>query len=112
MNFLDVLNIVRFGLGSVFLFLGLLIIILAVIGVYRLGYILNRMHVAATCDTMGIFLMLVGLVLIEGFTFTTIKLALIIIFFWITSPICSHLISKAEANTNEDIDLECEEVKL
>ena len=106
------LDIIRFILGSAFLFVGLLIIILAIIGVYRLGYILNRMHVAATCDTMGIFLMLVGLVLIEGFTFTTFKLALIIIFFWITSPVCSHLISKAEANTNEDIDEECMEVKL
>ena len=106
------LDIIRFILGSAFLFVGLLIIILAIIGVYRLGYILNRMHVAATCDTMGIFLMLVGLVLIEGFTFTTLKLALIIIFFWITSPVCSHLISKAEANTNEDIDEECMEVKL
>lgn len=105
-------DVLRVIIGSALMIIGMLTIILAIFGVYRLNYILNRMHVAATCDTMGIFLMLLGLVFIEGFTFNTLKLALIIIFFWISSPICSHLISKVESLTNEKVDEECEEVKI
>lgn len=105
-------DVIRVIIGSVLMIIGMLTIILAIFGVYRLNYILNRMHVAATCDTMGIFLMLLGLVFIEGFTFNTLKLALIIIFFWISSPICSHLISKVESLTNDKVDEECEEVKI
>ena len=106
------LEIIRIILGSLLIVIGLVTIVLAIFGVYRLNYILNRMHVAATCDTLGIFLMLVGLILIEGFTFNALKLALIIVFFWISSPICSHLISKVESLTNEKVDEECEEVNV
>ena len=105
-------DIIRLILGSVFMIVGLITIIFAIIGVYRLNYILNRMHVAATCDTMGIFLMLVGLLFFEGLTFNLFKLVCIIVFFWITSPICSHLISKVESDVYENIDEECEEVEL
>ena len=106
------LEIIRIILGSLLIVIGLVTIVLAIFGVYRLNYILNRMHVAATCDTLGLFLMLVGLILIEGFTFNALKLALIIVFFWISSPICSHLISKVESLTNEKVDEECEEVNV
>ena len=105
-------EVIRIILGSLLIVIGLVTIVLAIFGVYRLNYILNRMHVAATCDTLGLFLMLVGLILIEGFTFNALKLALIIVFFWISSPICSHLISKVESLTNEKVDEECEEVNV
>lgn len=105
-------DVIRVIIGSLLMIIGMITIILAIFGVYRLNYILNRMHVAATCDTMGIFLMLLGLVFIEGLTFNTLKLALIIIFFWISSPICSHLISKVESLTNDKVNEECTEVKI
>ena len=112
-NVLDtILTILRYGVGTLLIFAGLLIIILAIIGIFRLNYVLNRMHVAATCDTLGMLLILVGLVFFEGITFTTLKLVLIVIFFWISSPICSHLIDKIESQTNKNIKDECEEMEL
>ncbi len=109
---MDILTILRLAIGTILIFIGLLIIVLAIIGVYRLNYVLNRMHVAATCDTLGMLFILVGLVFIEGITFTTLKLVCIVVFFWLSSPICSHLIAKIESQTNKNIDNECGEIKL
>ena len=109
---MDILTILRLAIGTILIFIGLLIIVLAIIGIYRLNYVLNRMHVAATCDTLGMLFILVGLVFIEGITFTTLKLVCIVVFFWLSSPICSHLIAKIESQTNKNIDNECGEIKL
>lgn len=109
---MDMLTILRLAIGTILIFVGLLIIVLAIIGIFRLNYVLNRMHVAATCDTLGILFILVGLVFFEGISFTTLKLVCIVVFFWISSPICSHLIAKVESKTNRNIKNECEEMKL
>lgn len=109
---MDILIALRYGIGTLLIFIGLLIIVLAIIGIFRLNYVLNRMHVAATCDTLGMLFILVGLVFFEGISFVTLKLVCIVIFFWISSPICSHLIAKVESRTNKNINKECEEIKV
>ena len=105
-------TVLRLSIGTILIAIGLLIIILAIIGVYRLNYVLNRMHVAATCDTLGMLFILAGLVFFEGISWTTLKLVCIVVFFWLSSPICSHLIAKIESRTNKNIDKECGEIKL
>ena len=111
-NNMDFITMLRLCVGAILIFIGLLIIVLAIIGIFRLNYVLNRMHVAATCDTLGMLFILVGLVFIEGLSFTTLKLVCIVVFFWISSPICSHLIAKIESQTNKNIKKECEEIEL
>lgn len=107
-----IINYIRFSIGVVFLIFGLVVIFSAIIGIYRLGYVLNRMHVAATCDTLALFIMLLGIVIIEGFSFATLKIFGIIVFFWFTSPIYSHLVAKVEVESNEEhIEKECEVIK-
>ena len=108
----DIFTILRFSIGTIFIFVGLLIIVLAIIGIFRLNYVLNRMHVAATCDTLGMLFILIGLVFFEGISPTTLKLVCIVVFFWLSSPICSHLIAKIESRTNKNIKNECGEMKL
>lgn len=99
---------IRFAFAAAFILTGTVIICIALFGVFRFNYILNRMHIAAACDTLGIFLMLVGLIFLTGFTVMSLKLCLIIAFLWMANPVCSHLICKVEVMTNEKIDEECE----
>ena len=40
--------------------------------------------------------------------FTTMKLALIVIFFWIASPISSHMLARLEVTTNDNLRQHCE----
>ncbi|MBQ0001070.1 MAG: monovalent cation/H(+) antiporter subunit G [Clostridiales bacterium] len=92
----------RFIAGSIFLIMGLGIFVVEMIGVFRFKYVLNRMHAAAMGDTLGIGFSLLGLIIMSGFTFTSLKLLLVIIFLWFSSPTSSHLIARLEVATNED----------
>ena len=102
---------IRFILSAALIIAGLLVMCLGVIGVYRFKYVLNRMHAAAMNDTMGIALVMLGLIVMSGFTFTSLKLLLVIIMLWLSSPVSSHLIGRLEITTNADISKHME-VKL
>ncbi len=102
---------IRFLIAAVLLTGGLAIMCIGVIGVYRFKYVLNRMHAAAMNDTLGILLIMLGLIVMSGFTFTSLKLLLIILMLWLSSPVASHLIGRLEITTNENITDEME-VKL
>ena len=97
-----VIEWVRFLAGAVCLLCGLGIFLVEMIGVFRFKYVLNRMHAAAMGDTLGIGFALAGLILMSGFTFTSVKLLLVIVFLWFASPVSSHLIARLEVTTNED----------
>ena len=87
--------------------MGLLVFVIQLIGVYKFKYILNRMHAAGMGDTMGISLCLLGTIFLFGWGFTSLKVAMIIAFLWMASPVSSHLISKLEVTTNERLKEYC-----
>lgn len=97
-----VLEWIRFICGTAFLILGLVMFVIEIMGVYHMKYVLNRMHLAATGDTLGIGLSLVGLMIINGFTFTSLKLLLVVVFLWLSSPVSSHLIARMEVTIDPD----------
>lgn len=92
----------RFLGGAFLLLFGLLIFFIEMVGVFRFKYVLNRMHAAAMGDTLGIGFSLMGLILMSGFTFTSLKLFLVIVFLWFSSPASSHLIARLEVATDEE----------
>ncbi len=79
--------------------IGMLLSIVSVLGTFRFKFVLNRMHAAAIADTGGLFLCILGLCLVLGLNFTTLKFVAIIIFFWFASPVTSHLISNLVYHT-------------
>lgn len=99
---------IRFILGTGLLCIGVAIFILEIFGVFKFRYVLNRMHAAAMGDTLGIGASLLGLMILFGFRFVTFKLVLVLVFLWCASPVSSHLISRLEYNTNEELEKYCE----
>ncbi len=97
-----VIEWVRFIAGGGLLLCGLGIFIIEIIGVFRFHYVLNRMHAAAMGDTLGIGFALLGLIVISGINFTSLKLFLVIVFLWFSSPVSSHLIARLEVTTDEE----------
>ncbi|MDO4345467.1 MAG: monovalent cation/H(+) antiporter subunit G [Eubacteriales bacterium] len=105
---MQILKWTQFVLGTGMLFLGLLIFVVQIFGVFKFKYVLNRMHAAAMGDTLGIGISLIGLMILSGFNFTTLKMGLVIVFLWCASPVSSHLIARLEALTNPHVDKYCE----
>ena len=93
---------------AVFLF-GLFVFFTAVLGLFRFDYVLNRMHAAAVGDTLGVFCILIGLILLHGWSLSAAKAVLLLVFLWLTSPVAGHLIAEMEVWTIPDIHAECKE---
>ena len=96
-----------FLIAALLISLGIFILIIGVFGIFKIHYIMNRLHSAAMLDSLGLFLIAAGAMLIYGFSFETLKLFMIVILFWVASPVCSHLLTNLEYYTNPELDDEC-----
>ena len=97
-----VIEWIRFIVGAGLLLCGLGIFAIEMVGVFRFKYVLNRMHAAAMGDTLGIGFSLLGLIIMNGWNFTSLKLFLVVVFLWFSSPTSSHLIARLEVTTDEE----------
>jgi multicomponent Na+:H+ antiporter subunit G len=82
-------------LSWAFLVAGGFFMVVAGIGVLRLPDLFTRVHAAGVKDTLGAALTLIGLMLQAGFTLVTVKLVLIWLFLWFTSPVAGHAVARA-----------------
>lgn len=103
---------VRFAFSALFILIGLFITICGVIGYYKFKFILNRMHAAALIDTLGLFFIILGLIVASGWNTTSLKLFLVVVFLWLTSPVTSHLISKLIYLTDSNTEKETVEIDV
>ncbi|MCL2617546.1 MAG: monovalent cation/H(+) antiporter subunit G [Defluviitaleaceae bacterium] len=106
------MELIRFAIASVFLLSGLFVLGVATFGLFRLDNALNRLHAAAKCDTLGSLLVLVGLAIFVGFSFMTLKILILILFFWVTNPVAVYMIGRAEVQTSANVENECDVIEL
>lgn len=102
----------KFLAGAALLLLGTAIFLFEMIGVFRFKYVLNRMHAAAMGDTLGIGCCILGLIVMNGLNLASLKLFLVIVFLWFSSPVSSHLIARLEVTTDEEGDRHYRRVNL
>ena len=94
---------IQLAAASACFLVGIIFMILAVFGVNRFHKALNRMHAAAMGDTLGILFVFAGLIVMKGFSMDSLKLFLVILFFWSAGPVSGHMISRLEAMTDEEL---------
>ena len=99
---------IRFIAAALLLLAGLATLFATTVGLFRFHYVLNRIHVAAKCDTFGLLLSFLSLIVIIGWRPASLKLLLIILFLWIANPVSSHLVAHMEVATNPHLEDDCE----
>ncbi|MGN0203892.1 MAG: cation:proton antiporter [Coprococcus sp.] len=102
------ISLARFFIAAVLIMIGILIMAIQTFGIFKLRYVLNRMHAAAMGDSLGIFMIIIGLIIVFGISYASLKLLTVLVLFWFASPVCSHLLAKLEVSTNENLEDECE----
>ena len=102
------MEIVRVIFAAIFLFSGLFTLGIATLGLFRLNNVLNRLHAAAKCDTLGALLVLVSLAIIVGVSFTALKFFILIAFIWLTNPVSAYMIARSEVLTNPNTEEDCD----
>jgi multicomponent Na+:H+ antiporter subunit G len=79
----------------VFVTAGSILLIIGAIGILRMPDFYSRIHPAGITDTMGAWLVLVGLMFASESWLVTVKLVMLLLFLIITSPLASHALAKA-----------------
>ena len=81
--------------GSALLLVGGAVIVIGAAGVLRLPDVYTRLHSAGVSDTLGAGLVVAGLMFYAGWSLVAVKLLLIWLFLFFTSPVASHALARA-----------------
>jgi multicomponent Na+:H+ antiporter subunit G len=82
-------------LSGLLLFLGALFILVGSIGLLRMPDVFTRMHAAGITDTIGAAAIILGLMLVAGWTIVLIKLLVVLLFLMLLNPTASHALARA-----------------
>lgn len=82
-------------LAGVFLAAGAVFVLIGSFGLWRLPDFYTRLHAAGITDTLGLSLMLVGMMFLGGWTLVTVKLVFILLLILLTSPTATHAVANA-----------------
>ena len=82
------LAIILVSFGAFFLLVGSL-------GLIRLPDFFSRSHATGKSDTLGIMLVISGMILTQGFSINSAKLILIIVFVALTNPTATNALARA-----------------
>lgn len=78
-----------------FIALGAFFVLVGVLGLLRLPDIFTRLHAASLTDSLGIELILIGLMIHAGWGLATVKLFFIALFILFTTPTATHALASA-----------------
>ncbi len=93
-------------LTIIFMSLGFCCFLVSAIGVFRLKDFYCRLHAASVCESAGLFLCSLGLLFYEGFNPVGIKIFIIFLAIFMTSPIGTNIITKVAYKKKFDIERE------
>lgn len=82
-------------ISILFVSLGILFMLVGSIGIVRLPDFYSRTHATSKSDTLGIIFVILGLMIYEGFTQSSFKLILVVLFIALSNPIGTHALARA-----------------
>ena len=74
---------------------GIFFMLVGSIGIIRLPDFYSRTHAVSKSDTLGITLVILGLIIFEGLTINSLKLTFIVLFIALSNPIGTHALARA-----------------
>ncbi|GGM42322.1 Na+/H+ antiporter subunit G [Paraliobacillus quinghaiensis] len=103
---------VRQLFAFVFFIAGIYFLLSTAVGLIRFPNLYTRLHAGSKCLMAGGISVFMGCILLEGISFVSLKLIVIMVFLFITNPIAIHVIASFDNNynlipktyTKEDLD--------
>jgi multicomponent Na+:H+ antiporter subunit G len=86
-------------LALVLLIGGFFFVAAGAVGVVRLPDFYTRLHAVGKNDTLGVAMMLVGLVVLEGLSRNSVKMLVIVVFIALANPVATHALGRAAWKT-------------
>lgn len=82
-------------IGNLLLGVGAACALIGAFGIVRLPDVYNRIHANTVCVVGGAITLLLGIGLIEGVSFYTLKALTVALFMFLTNPVGAHAIARA-----------------
>lgn len=80
-------------LAALFLASGGFFVLVGGVGMLRMPDLYTRMHAASVTETMGTLLIMMGLMIVAGWTLASFKLFAILLFLLFTGPVASYAVA-------------------
>ena len=88
---MDMLLLVLSGLSIA---IGVIALVIGSLGLIKLPDVYCRIHAVGMIDTAGASFIILGMIIQQGFSLVSFKLALIGVFLFFTSPIATHAVAQ------------------
>ena len=88
---MDMLLLVLSGLSIA---IGVIALLIGSLGLIKLPDVYCRIHAVGMIDTAGTSFIILGMIIYQGFSLVSFKLALIGVFLFFTSPIATHAVAQ------------------
>jgi len=82
-------------LSIIFILTGLFFLIVAAIGIIRLPDVFTRSHAVSLTDSLGAFLLLVGIAMYEGLSMNLLKILAVLALLYLQNPVIAHATLRA-----------------
>lgn len=79
----------------IFLFLSIFFALFGNIGILRFPDIYTRLQASSKCAITSLLSLFIGLMILKGFSFISVRIMVIAIFFLLTGPVASHVIGRS-----------------
>jgi len=86
---------VQYLFAIIFISFGAFFLLIGSIGLVRLPDFYSRTHATGKADTLGIMLVITGLIITQGISVTSAKLLIIIVFVGLTNPTATNALARA-----------------
>lgn len=87
-------------LGFILIGVGIAFLFISAVGAIRLPDFYTRAHAIGVVDTLGLLLVLGGLLLQHGLSIISAKLLLLLVFIYISNPTVTHVFVRAALKSN------------
>lgn len=81
--------------GEALILVGAFFVFTGALGIIRMPDFYTRLHAAGVTDSMGVPLILLGIIIKSGFTLFSGKIIFLILFMMITGPAACHAVAKS-----------------
>jgi len=85
---------VQYLFAIIFISFGAFFLLIGSIGLVRLPDFYSRTHATGKADTLGIMLVITGLIITQGISVTSAKLLIIIVFVGLTNPTATNALAR------------------
>ena len=82
-------------ISIVLIFVGLIFLFVAAVGVLRLPDVYTRSHAVSLTDSLGALFLLGGLALYEGLSTNLVKILLVLVLLYLLNPVITHATIRA-----------------